>query len=320
MYDVIIVGGSVAAFSAALFAARRGLKVLVIGKDVAGQANFTDAIENYPGIEEVGGFELVHSIRTQAEKFGVEFLQAEVSRIKQADGAGAFVVTAFERQYKSESIILAFGKTPRDLGIPGEQELKGRGVSYCATCDGPMMKNKTVAIAGIGDVAAEAGLICSKYAKKGFVLSKTDKLVAHPGLTKLLFKKSNVELVPFIQIQQLIGETQLQGMQLMDLKTGLQKELVVDGLLVELGYVVDSNFVANVVKLDEQGQIIVDHEQATSNPGIFAAGDATDRLYKQAVISAGDGAAAAMACFDWLMRKKGSIGLTSDWNKIKRVK
>ncbi len=318
MYDLIIIGGGVSAFTAALFASRRGMKTLVIGKDIAGQANFTDSIENFPGIEEVGGFELVSSIKSQAEKFSIEFVEAEVSKIKPANDE--FVVTAYENQYKSQSIILAFGKTPRDLAVPGENELKGKGVSYCANCDAPLYKDKVVAIAGIGDVAADAGLLCSKYAKHVWMLSKTDRIVAHPALTKALFKKKNVELLPFIQIQQLIGENYLEKMQLLDLKSGQQKELVIDGLLVELGYVVDSHFLQNIVKLDEQEQIIVGIDQSTSVPGIFACGDATNRLYKQAVISAGDGASAALACYDWLMRKKGGVGLTSDWNKIKRLK
>jgi thioredoxin reductase (NADPH) len=318
MYDVIIIGGGVAAFTSALFASRRGLKVLVLGKDLAGQANFSDLIENYPGIEETGGLELVSAIKNQAEKFSVEFVQAEVSKIKSVNDE--FIVTAYEKQYKGQSVILAFGKTPQDLAVPGEQELKGKGVSYCVTCDAPLFKNKIVAIAGVGDIAADAGLLCAKFAKKVYILSKTDKLVAHPALTKALFKKQNVELVPFIQIQQLMGETRLESIQLMGLKTGLQKNLIVDGLFVELGYVVDSNFVANLVKLDEQGQIIIDLDQSTSHPGIFAAGDCTNRSYKQATISAGEGATAALACYDWLMRRKGGFGLTSDWTKIKKLK
>jgi thioredoxin reductase (NADPH) len=318
MFDVIIIGGGVAGFTSAIFAARRGLKVFVIGKDIAGQANFTDTIENFPSVEETGGFELVNRIKKQAEKFGASFLQAEVSKIKPSDDF--FVVTAYGKQYKSESLILAYGKTPKDLGVPGENELKGKGVSYCATCDAPLFKNKVVAVAGIGDIATDAGLLCSKFAKKVYMLSKTDKLLGHSGLIKALFKKKNVELVPFIQIQKILGSDKLSGLKLLRLKTNQHSELALDGLFVELGYIVDSNLVKNIVKLDEQEQIIVSSDQSTSVSGIFAAGDATNRPYKQAAISAGEGASAALACYDWLQHRRGGVGLTSDWTQIKRVK
>ncbi len=319
MFDVIVVGGGIAAWTAALFTARRGLKVLVLAKDIGGQANYTDTIENFPTHEEIGGYALVSAVKTQAEKFGAKFELAQVSKIKTAED-GTFIITAYGKQYKSQSLILAYGKTPRDLGVPGESDLKGKGVSYCATCDAPLFKNKIVAVAGIGDIAADAGLLTAKYAKKVYILSKSDKFTAHPALNKALFKRSNVELLPNVAIQQVLGKEKITGLQLMDLKKSRHYDLPVDGLLVELGYVVDSNFVKNIVKLDEQEQIIVNQDQSTSASGIFAAGDAVSRPYKQAVISAGEGAAAALACYDWLMRARGSSGLTSDWTQIKRVK
>jgi thioredoxin reductase (NADPH) len=318
MYDLIIIGAGVAGFTSAIFAARRGLKTLVIGKDIAGQANYTDLIENFPSQDSIGGFELVSKIRAQAEKFGAEFLEAEVSKLKALDDS--FVITAYDLQYKAQSIILAYGKNPQDLAVPGENELKGKGVSYCVNCDAPLYKNKIVAVAGIGDIAADAGLMLSKYAKKVYILSKTDKFTAHPALHKSLFRKSNVELVPHIQIQEILGEKLLTGLKLLHLDSGQQSELALDGLFVELGYVVDSHLVQNIVNLDQQQQIIVDENQQTSIPGMFAAGDATHSDYKQAVISAGEGAKAALACYDWLMRKQGGVGLTSDWTQIKRVK
>ena len=325
MYDVIIVGGGVAAFTAAIYTARRGLKVLVLGKDVGGQANYTDLIENYPGVLEIGGFQLVNTIRSQAEKFGAEFIEAEVTKISARGGSAfggknSFIITAYGKQYKAHGLILAYGKNPQDLAVPGENELKGKGVSYCVTCDAPLYKNKVVAVAGIGNIAADAGVLCARYAKKVYILSKTDKLIGHPELVKALFRKPNVELVGYIQIQEILGDDRVSGLRLLDLKTGTEKKLAIHGLFVELGYVVDSHLVQNIVKLDQMGQIVVDANQATSVPGIFAAGDATNRTYKQASISAGEGATAALACFDWLQHQKGLSGLTSDWTEIKRVK
>lgn len=315
MFDVIIVGGGVAAFTSALFCGRRGLKVLVIGKDVGGQANYTDLIENYPGIFAIGGYELVTNIKKQAENTGIEFIEAQVQKVKKTEQG--FVITAYNNQYKSKSLILAFGKTPRDLGVPGEEELKGKGVSYCATCDAPLFKSKTVAVAGVGDINLDAILLCAKYAKKVYALSKTDKLSGHPALLKAVTKKNNIELVPFIQIQEILGNGSLEKIKLMDLKTGSQKNITIDGLFVELGYAVDSQFVADLVQLDGIGQIVVDNNQATSVPGVYACGDSTHSTYKQAVISAGEAATASLAVYDYLV--EGS-NLTSDWTQIKKLK
>jgi thioredoxin reductase (NADPH) len=319
MHDLIIIGGGVSAFSAAIYSSRRGLKTLVLAKDLGGQANFTDLIENYPGIEETGGFELVSSIKEQAEKFGAATEIAEVSKIKQV-ADGSFVLTAYGKQYKTKTIILAHGKTPRDLGVPGEEEFKGKGVSYCATCDAPLFKNKIVAVAGIGDLSLDTALLAAKFAKKVYVLSKTDKLIGHPALQKALSKKQNVEMIPFIQIQEITGQDKLVGLKLLDLRQGGIKTLPIDGLFVELGYVVKSDFVAGLVQLDEQGQVVINPDQSTSHPGIFAAGDATNRPYKQAVISAGEGASAALAVYDYIAKLSGGHGLTSDWTQIKRIK
>jgi thioredoxin reductase (NADPH) len=318
MHDLIIIGGGIAAFTAALFSSRRGLSVLVIAKDIGGQANFTDLIENYPGIHATGGFELISKVRKQAEDHGAEVVSAEVSKIKRLEDS--FILTAYGQQYKSKVLILAFGKTPQDLGVVGEEQFKGRGVSYCSDCDAPLFKNKVVTVAGIGDISIAAAIHCAKYAKKVYVLSKTDKLIGHPGLVKNLLHKKNVELVPFVQINEIFGANKVEGLKLKDLKTGKEKNLPTNGLFVELGYVVKSEFVKDLVELDEQGQIIVRFDQSTSCPGVFAAGDATNRLYKQAVISAGEGATAALAAYDHLMHLQGGHGLTSDWTQIKKVK
>lgn len=318
MHDIIIVGGGMAAYSAALFAGRRGLKVLVLAKDVGGQANSTDVIENYPGVISTGGFELVSKIKSQAEGWGVVTEIAEVQKLKAVpDG---FVLQGFGKQYKTRAVILAFGKTPMDLNVPGEADFKGKGVSYCATCDAPLYKGKTVIVAGYGDFGLEAALLCAKYAKKVYTLSKTDKLIGHPGLVKKVLKHKKIELVPNIQIQEICGKDYLDHIKCHDLKSGQQVKMVAQGLFVEIGYVVNSGWLQDVVELDEQGQVVIGPDQSTSLEGVFAGGDATNRPYKQAVISAGEGAAAALAAHDWLMRQRGSTGLSSDWTEIRKVK
>lgn len=318
MHDVIIIGGGVAAYSAAIFVARRGLSVLVLAKDIGGQANFTDLIENYPGLAETGGLELISKIKKQAESFGAKTLMAEADKIKSI--SGGFVVTAYGQQYKAQALILAYGKTPRDLGVAGEQEFKGRGVSYCATCDARLFKGKTVAVVGIGDLNLEASLLCSRFARQVYLLSKNDKLIGHASLTKAIGKKKNIKVVTFVRVESIGGKSSVSKLRLMDLRTNSKYSMDVDGIFVELGYVVDSKLVRGLLALDDLEQIKVGKNQETSVEGIFAAGDATNRTYKQAVISAGEGATAGLAAFDWLMHRQGGVGLSSDWTEIKRVK
>lgn len=318
MLDLIVVGGGIAAFSAALFAARRGLNVAVLAKDLGGQARFTDLIENYPGLGEIGGLELVEKVKKQAEQWNIKFFLGELAKLKPAPNS--FVLTAHGMQYKTKAVILAFGKTPRDLNVPGEEQFKGKGVSYCVSCDGPLYKRKIVTVAGVGDLSLEAALSAARWAKKVLVLSKTDKLVGHPVLQKAVQKKRNIEVVPFVQILSIRGGTRLETLELLDLKTNRKKDLKTDGLFVELGYVVKSDFLRGLVDLNDSGEVMVNKQQATSLAGVFACGDCTDRPYKQAVISAGDGAAAALGAYDYLMRLEGKTGLTSDWTEIKRVK
>lgn len=318
MYDVIIVGGGIAAMSAAIFTSRRGLKTLVLGKDVGGQANYTDLIENYPGVESTGGYELVNKIKKQAENFGADFELQEINSLKIV--GNDFVLSGFGKQYKSRGVILAFGKTPRDLNVVGEEELKGKGISYCATCDAPLYKNKIVTVAGYGDLGLEAALLCSKYAKKVYTLSKTDKLIGHPALLKKVIRSKKIELVPDVQIQEIFGESVLKGLKMIHLKTGQQIKHLTDGLFVEIGYIIQSGWLKGVVELDGDGQVVIDSDQSTSVNGIFAAGDVTNRPYKQAAISAGEGAAAGLAVYDWIMKQQGGVGMTSDWTQIKKIK
>jgi thioredoxin reductase (NADPH) len=236
----------------------------------------------------VGGYELVSKIRRQAETWGIDLEVAEASRLKSApDG---FVVQAYGRQYKGRAVILAFGKTPRDLDVPGEPEFKGRGVSYCATCDAPLFKGRAVAVAGYGDFGLEAALVCAKYAKKVYTLSKTDKLIGHPGLAKKVLRHKKIELVPYVQIQEIAGLERVSALRCLNIRTNELLKLPVDGLFVEIGYVVDSGWLADFIDLDEQGQIVIGPDQSTSVPGVFAAGDVRAGAAKRVAGAVGDGA------------------------------
>ena len=177
MYDVVVVGGASAGLTAAMYASRQGLKTLIITKDIGGQALLTNDIENYPAFEHIGGFELMNRFEQQAKSFGAEFVYEEVSSIQKNKTGGLTVRTAFttDNQYDAHTIILAFGKTPRDLNVPGEKEFKGKGVSYCAVCDGPLFKNKTVVIVGTGESALEAAIYLKQLASKVNIIHRTDK-------------------------------------------------------------------------------------------------------------------------------------------------
>ncbi|MGE5392211.1 MAG: NAD(P)/FAD-dependent oxidoreductase [Candidatus Saccharibacteria bacterium] len=317
MWDLTVIGSGISGFSAALFAARRGLRVLVLGKEIGGQAASTDLIENYPGIREIGGLDLVQNIRRQAQAAGADYLSAEAERIKPA--GAEFVVTASGRQYKTRAVILALGKTPIDLGVPGEKEYLGKGLSYCANCDLPFFRKKIVAVAGSGDLATDASLMAAKYASQVYLIAET-RPGGHPALLTAIAKKKKIKVLSPCRVTALAGKLKLAGLTVLDRTKNQAFKLPVDGLFVEQGFVVRSGFLQGLVDLDEAGQVMVGPSQETSCPGIFAAGDATDRPYKQAVISAGDAATAALAAYDHLQRQDGLKGLTSDWTQVKRVK
>jgi len=312
LHDVIIVGGASAGLTAALYTARQGLKTLVITKDIGGQAILTDRIENYPGFEHIGGLDLMSKLEAQAKLYGAEFVYDEVTQIL-GEELSCFLVKTYSAEYRACAVILAFGKTPRDLGVPGEQELKGKGVSYCAVCDGPFFKGRTVAVFGAGDPALDAAVYLKNLASKLYIIHRTDKMVADEETLRILRSSPNVEFVPSSKIKAVKGNGKLTSIVIEDVDKMTEKELVADGLFVEMGYTAKTDFVKNVVSLNGIKEIIVDREGQTSQPGIFAAGDVTDTPYKQSVVSAGQGALAALGAYNYLQRFRGKPALKVDW-------
>ncbi len=312
LHDVIVVGGASAGLAAALYASRQGLKTLVITKDIGGQALLTDRIENYPGFEHVGGFDLMTKFEAQAKLYGAEFAYDEVIEIVDEEPT-CFLVKTYSTEYRACAIILAFGKTPRDLGVPGEQELKGKGVSYCAVCDGPLFKGKTVAVFGAGDPALDAAVYLKNLVSKLYVVHRTDKVVADEETLNILRRSPTVEFVGNSRVKALKGTGKLTSIALEDVNTKGERELAADGLFVEMGYTAKTDFVKELVRLNGVKEIIVDKEGGTSHPGIFAAGDVTDTPYKQAIISAGQGAVAALSAYNYLQRLRGKPAIKVDW-------
>ena len=299
MFNVIIIGGGMAAFSAAIYAARRGLSILVLAKDIGGQANSTDLIENYPGVSETGGYNLVNSVRAQAINFGAQVEMAEVEKIKSA--AGSFIVYAYGKQYKGSAVILAFGKTPRDLDVPGEQEFKGKGVSYCATCDAPLFGEKTVAVVGGGNSGLDSAMQLTKYAKKVYVLVRSDIAKGDQITQDKLKEIEAVEFIMNAEVQEIKGDKFVNKMIYKDKASGEEKELDVEGVFVNVGMIPNSDFLKGFCELNQWGEVVINPKtNATSHVGVFAAGDVTDILEKQTVIAAGEGAKAALQCYKWL--------------------
>ena len=321
LYDILVVGGASAGLTAAMYASRQGLKTLVITKDIGGQALLTNAIENYPPFEHIGGFELMQKFEQQARNFGAEFAYEEVlSIIERKEGGGFIVKTSNNnKEYSGYTLILAFGKTPRDLNVKGEKELNGRGVSYCAVCDGPFFKNKKVAIVGAGDPALEAALYLKELASQLYIIHQTDKPVGSEESIGLLQNKNNSNKISFISnsiVKVINGNSKVESLTLYNSKTKSESKLGVDGIFVEMGYVARTDIVKDLVKLNGSKEIIVDKYCSTSSKGIFAAGDVTDVPYKQAIISAGQGAIAALSAYNYLQRLKGKPAIRADWKSV----
>ena len=310
-YDIIIIGGACAGLTAGLYAARRALKTLILTKDVGGQAAITDEIENYPGVGRINGFELMTNFRKQAEEAGAEIKMAEVNSIESVENR--FSVKSSAGEFEATSLILAFGLEHRKLGVTGENEFYGRGVTYCATCDGPLFKGKTVAIVGGGNSAFDAAEYLSGLCKKVYLIHRSDKFRAEQVLIDIVKSKSNVEIITKAEIAEIVGKERVEKA---ILRNG--EVLKLDGVFIEIGYQPKTDFIKDLVKLDSIGQVIIDKEGKTNVPGIFGAGDVTDTPFKQVVISAGEGAKAALSAARYLQSKQ-SLELKPDWTRRKKA-
>lgn len=308
MYDVIIVGGGPAGLTAAIYTCRRGLKTLLLTRDIGGQAASTLDIENYPGFDLISGALLSQKILDQAKKFEAEI---KIEGVKKVSVKGEIfeVCSNTNSTYQSLTVILAFGKTPRLLRVPGEEEFRGHGVSYCATCDAPFFREKTIAVVGGGNSAVDAALLAVKFAQKVYLIHRRNELTAEEALVEKVESDPKIELILETEITKILGEDKVSEIELNNEKT-----LKVDGVLVEVGYEIDRSLIAGLVQLDEKNQVVVTPQQETSVPGIFAAGDLTPTPFKQIVIAAGEGAKAALSCFDYLAKKQGKRGIAPDWH------
>ncbi len=312
VYDVLIVGGGVAGLTAGLYASRQGLKTIIVTIDVGGQLLISPRIENFPAAPPISGFELASSVLEQARGFGVEIVYDEVIELTEG-GEGFKAKTRSGMEYNARSIILAVGKKPRKLGVPGEDKLVGRGVSYCAVCDAPLYRGKRVAIVGWGEQAYEAASILRNY--------DNDVLVIHSGKASpeelvRKFEELGVEVISRAKVEEIRGDLTVKALLVRRLEDERVEEVQVDGVFVELGYVTDTGWLKGFVELNDAGEIIVDKLCRTSREGVFAAGDVTDLPYKQAVIAAAQGAIAALSACNYIRKLMGKPEIRSDWRKL----
>lgn len=315
-YDVIIVGAGIAGLTAALYAARQKLNTLVVSADLGGQLLLTQEIQNFPGFTSISGLDLIKRVEEQAKLYGAQIVFDEVVAIEEKDGI--FIVkTALGNQFEADAVVLAFGKTPKEMGVPGEREFKGRGVSYCVICDAPLYRGKTVALVGWGMHNYENIIRLRDYASKTYWVFPGEKPLEEEDLLSEALSKGNVELVPHAVPVEVRGEKKVEALVVKDKNTGELKTLQVDGVFVEIGYVTKTEFLRGFVELNENGEIITDMECKTSRKGVFAAGDVTKMPHKQAVIAAGMGACAALSAYAYIMEKRGrKIVSVADWRHV----
>ncbi len=301
MYDLMIIGGGPAGLAASVYAARKRLKTLLVSSDIGGQVNWTLGIENYMGYQFIEGPELIDKFQTQVNQFPIDQkIGYSVSRLEKIEG-GFQAVSESGDKYQAKAVIFAAGKNPRKLNVPGEAELTGRGVTYCAICDGPVFSGQKVAVVGGGNSALEAALDMVKIAEHVDLVSLTP-LKGDAILIDKLSGAKNLSIFTEYQTERIEGQDFAQGMLIKDLKSGEKKRLDVTGVFIEIGLTPNSEAVSGLIKLNKWGEVPVSCACETIVPGLYAAGDVTDVPEKQIVVAAGEGAKAALQAHRYLQR------------------
>ncbi len=295
MYDIIIIGAGAAGLTAGIYAGRGGMKTLIIEKTFAGgQAATTYEVDNYPGFDEtVSGAELAMKFEKHAKKFGAKIISEDVKEID-VDAKVKKVITS-KGSYESKTLILALGATPRELGLANEKKLRGMGVSYCATCDGAFYRDRVTAVVGGGDTAVEDALFLSRFCPKVYVIHRRDELRAAQVLQEAAFKNDKIEFIWDSVVEEIIGKDGVEAIRIKNVKDNSEKTLSVEGIFVAVGIVPHTDLVKGKIALSEQGYVETDDTMQTSKPGVFAAGDCREKILRQVITAASDGATAAYA-------------------------
>jgi thioredoxin reductase (NADPH) len=298
---VIIIGSGPAGLTAALYTARARLEPLVIsGNQLGGQISITNEVENYPGFPEgTTGPVLVELMQKQAQRFGARLAIDEVAEVNLRQGS-PFRVKTHSEEYEAEALIICVGASPKRLGIPGEEEMIGRGVSYCATCDGFFFREKDVVVVGGGDSALEEGLFLTRFANQVRIVHRRDELRAGEALKRRAFANEKISFIWDTVVEEIQGDGQVQKVRMRNVKTDTTSELETDGVFIFIGHYPNSDLFKDQLEMDDVGYLITDEKMMTSVPGIFAAGEIQDPVFRQIATSVGQGCAAAMMTERWL--------------------
>jgi thioredoxin reductase (NADPH) len=300
VYDVAIIGSGPSGYTAAIYAARANLSVLLFqGYQMGGQLMLTSEVENYPGFENgIMGPDIMEKFEVQARRFGTEMLTEDITEVDFS--RQPFTLTADSGQYQARAAIISTGASAQWLGLPSETRLKGRGVTACATCDGFFFKGKDLAVIGGGDTAMEEAIFLTRYANHVTVIHRRNSLRASKIMQDRAFKNPKISFIWESEVVEVLGEEEVNGLRLSNVKTGEESILPVQGLFLAIGHKPNTDLFKGILDMDQVGYLVPSEFTMTNIPGVFAAGDVTDHRYRQAVTAAGDGCRAAIDAERWL--------------------
>ncbi|MFA5184557.1 MAG: FAD-dependent oxidoreductase [Patescibacteria group bacterium] len=304
MYDLIIVGSGPAGMTAAIYAVRREMKTLIIGQEVGGQMIWASEIENYPGFSKISSFELIDRIKQQTLGCGAELKEEEVKKIERT-AEGNFLLYTNRETFAAKTVIIAMGLSPRRLAVPGELEFNGKGVSYCANCDGPFFRGKTVAVIGGGNSALDAAEMLSKIAKQVYLIHHSSQFKAFETLIDEVKSRANIKIMTNTEIKEITGAGKVEEIRALDNETKTSEEIALDGVFIEVGRIASTDLIADLAERNSRHQIIAGRNGETKTPGLFAAGDVTDCEFKQITVAMGQATTAALSAYQYLQLKSG---------------